>query len=115
MPTRMRHYFFYAAIAALLLIGCSRGSLESQVTGTVTLDGKPIGPGTITFAPKGSENNPATGAINQDGSYQLRTSRLAGLHPGSYRISLTVFEAPKGQPGERLSGPSKMITPVKYS
>lgn len=103
------------AAAVSLLVGCSSSGLESQVNGTVTLNGKAVGPGTITFALKGGSSNPATGAIEQDGSYRLKTARTAGLHPGTYQVSLTVFEAPKGRPGERLYGASKMITPEKYS
>jgi hypothetical protein len=103
------------ATAVGFLVGCSSSGLESQVGGTVTLDGKAVGPGTITFALKGGSTNPATGAIERDGSYQLKTSRTSGLHPGSYQVSLTVFEAPQGRPGERLYGAAKMITPEKYS
>ena len=102
-------------IAVNLFSGCAPGGLESQVNGTVTLDGKAVGPGTITFALKDASSNPATGAIEKDGSYQLKTARTAGLHPGTYQVSLSVFEAAQGRPGERLYGPSKMITPEKYS
>jgi len=101
--------------AVSLCLGCATGGLESQVNGTVTLDGKAVGPGTITFAMKSASSNPATGAIEKDGSYLLKTARTAGLHPGMYQVSLTVFEAAQGRPGERLYGPSKMITPEKYS
>src|SRR4029078_11573749 len=81
----------------------------------VTLDGKVVGPGTITFATKGASSNPATGAIEKDGSYRLKTARTAGLHPGTYQMYLTVFEAAQGRPGERLFLQPKMITPEKYS
>ena len=101
--------------AVNLFLGCASGGLESQVNGTVTLDGKTVGPGTITFALKDASSNPATGAIEKDGSYQLKTARTAGLHPGTYQVSLTVFETAQGRPGERLYGASKMITPEKYS
>ncbi len=110
----LRHVVILAAAVSLLL-GCSSSGLEAQVSGTVTLDGKAVGPGTITFALKGGSSNPATGAIEKDGSYRLKTARTAGLHPGTYQVSLTVFEAAQGRPGERLYGPSKMITPEKYS
>jgi hypothetical protein len=110
----LRHVVLLAAAVSLLL-GCSSSGLESQVSGTVKLDGKAVGPGTITFALKGGSSNPATGAIEKDGSYRLKTARTAGLHPGTYQVSLTVFEAPQGRPGERLFVQSKMITPEKYA
>ena len=112
---RLLRQIVILAAAVNLLLGCAPGGLESQVSGTVTLDGKAVGPGTITFAMKSASSNPATGAIEKDGSYRLKTARTAGLHPGTYQVSLTVFEAAQGRPGERLYGPSKMITPEKYS
>jgi len=103
------------AAAVNFLSGCAPSGLESQVSGTVKLDGKAVGPGTITFAMKNGSSNPATGAIEEDGSYRLKTAKTTGLHPGMYRVSLAVFEASQGRPGQRLYGRSKMITPEKYS
>ena len=51
------------SIAMLLAIsGCSGSSMESDVSGTVTLDGKGIGPGTIVFAP--AENQAVFWRVN---------------------------------------------------
>jgi hypothetical protein len=41
--------------------GCSGGSCESTVAGDVTLDGKPIGPGTVVFSLVEGKTNPAVG------------------------------------------------------
>jgi hypothetical protein len=96
-------------------IGCSGSGMESEVAGTVTLDGKPVGPGAVVFAPVDGVTNPADGAIQLDGSYFLKTSRDVGLHPGKYKASVTVFNQPEVKPGERSMTPATLVTPEKYS
>ncbi|RIK75970.1 MAG: hypothetical protein DCC67_14525 [Planctomycetota bacterium] len=106
-----------SAVFALLVVaaGCSGSSFESQVEGTVTLDGERVGPGTVVFAPADGKSNPADGAIQLDGSYFLKTSRELGLKPGVYKASVTVFDQPEIKPGERSMTPAKMVTPPKYA
>jgi hypothetical protein len=101
------------ALTAALAVGC--GGAESTVTGTVTLDDKPIGPGVIVFAPAESTSNPSDGAIQADGSYFLRTSREEGLKAGAYKVGVTVLDQPDVKPGERSMEVAKYITPQKYA
>jgi hypothetical protein len=102
------------AATATLIAGCSSGSLESTVSGRVTLDGKAIGPGVTVFAPVHRQGNPATGAIEPNGSYSLKTSRASGLLAGKYQVSVQVREVPKDiQPGDRPP-PGKSLIPDKY-
>jgi hypothetical protein len=103
-----------AGIAAFAAVaGC--GGAESTVTGTVTLDGQPVGPGVIVFAPAGGASNPSDGAIQVDGSYFLRTGREEGLKPGDYQVGVTVLDQPAVKPGERSMEVAKYITPQKYA
>lgn len=96
----------------LLSAGCSQNSLESSVAGKVTLDGQPIGPGTVVFS--SGTKNPAVGAIDVSGNYSLKTSRTAGLAAGKYRVAVSVREVPpNSQPGDRLP-PGKLLHPEKY-
>lgn len=104
----------FIALASLIL-GCSSSELGSQVEGTVKLDGQPVGPGTVVFAPADGLSNPADGAIQLDGSYFLKTSRDIGLKPGTYKVSVTVFDQPEIAPGERSMTPPKLVTPSKYA
>ena len=97
----------------ILLVGCGSGSMEGQVTGNVTLDGKTIGPGSVVFVPEG-DGNPATGTIQIDGTYEMKSNRTPGLPPGKYFVSVSVFDQRPGTAGERSSGTSKLITPEKY-
>jgi hypothetical protein len=98
-----------------LLTGCSGGHFESSVSGTVTLDGKAIGPGFLVFAPIAGDTNPANGAIQTDGSYELKTANTAGLRPGTYKVSVTVLDQPDVPPGERSYVVAKSRIPEKYN
>jgi hypothetical protein len=102
-------------VACLLLAGCSGGDLGAEVSGSVTLDGKPIGPGTVSFVPAAGDGNPAVGTIQPDGSYFMKTSRADGLPPGKYRVAVTVYEATKSAPGERSMTMPALVTPSKYT
>lgn len=101
-----------SASLVFLPIGCSRSSLESSVIGKVTLDGKPIGPGTVVFS--SGAKNPAFGAIDVGGNYSLKTSRTEGLAAGKYRVAVSVREVPpSSNPSDRLP-PGKLLHPEKY-
>jgi len=103
----------FATIMTVPWLGCSGGALESQVSGTVSLDGKAIGPGVVVFALDGSAK-PAIGAIQSDGTYSMKTSRQVGLVPGHYQIAVSIREQPVNmQPGDRPP-PGKSLIPEKY-
>jgi hypothetical protein len=97
------------------MFGCSGGGLGAEVSGKVALDGEPIGPGVVIFAPIAGGENPATGAIQTDGSYFLKTSREEGLRPGKYQVALQINEIPTDlAPGQRDMRPAKSRIPIKY-
>jgi hypothetical protein len=97
----------------LALAGC-RGSYDASVKGYVTLDGKALSRGTISFQP--AQNGSAAYArINEDGSYALRTGREYGVPSGSYDVTVISNEEPKHE--EVNGGPppaGKPITPAWY-
>jgi hypothetical protein len=95
------------------IVGCSSSSQESHVSGVVTLDGKPIGPGIVVFA-SATSGRPATGSIESDGSYVLMTSRETGLAPGKYRAAVTVREMPPDIKRGDRPPPGRLLTPEKY-
>jgi hypothetical protein len=112
----------YARVSASALLcgmvvgftaGCSRSSQESQVSGSVSLDGKQIGPGIIVFAPEGS-GTPAIGPIDDDGDYSVSTSHEVGLSAGKYKVGVSIREVPANvKRGDRLP-PGKLLIPEKY-
>lgn len=93
--------------------GCNESSQISQVSGRVTLDGSPIGVGTIVYAPS-SGGKPATGSIESDGSYCVNTSREPGLAPGKYQVAVSIREMPKNVKRSDHPPPGKLLIPEKY-
>ena len=93
--------------------GCNRSSLESQVSGNVSLDGKQIGPGIIVFAPAG-KGTPAMGPIEHGGSYSMSTSHEAGLSAGKYKIGVSIREVPTNVKRGDRPPPGKSLIPEKY-
>jgi hypothetical protein len=66
--------------------GSSGDNLNRQaVSGTVTLDGKPLAEGTISFAPTTDLPTPGMVSITA-GNYEI--PKALGLVPGSYKVSI---------------------------
>jgi len=79
------------------------------VTGRVTLDGKPLSHGSVTFVPdasKGTTGPLGSGAIGQDGRYQLRTVGQNGALVGWHKIRVMAIDRTK--PGK------PWIIPIDY-
>lgn len=109
----------------IILAGCS-SSAEDQlprqpVSGTVTVDDKPLKDGSITFTPDdlGRSDAVTAGAVITEGSYTI--PKQGGPTPGKYRVAiLGADEAPppsKEAPGmpTRPSPTKKPIVPEKYN
>lgn len=97
-----------------VLVGCSQRS-ESNVSGTVSLDGEAIGPGFLVFAPVDGKSNPAKGAIQLNGGYSLKTNNMEGLPAGKYKVSVAVLDQPPVAPGERSMVAAKSKIPEGYN
>jgi hypothetical protein len=114
--SRFRGFGFVIGLMCLAFpLSCSRSDFESRVSGRVTLDGNPIGPGSLVFVPEGGETNPANGAIQPDGSYELKTANTEGLRAGKYKVSVTILDQPDVPPGERSYIVAKSRIPSKYN
>lgn len=105
-----------AAIAGLLLAaGCGGPAYEydAVVTGTVTVDGELARSGTVTFHPA-KKGPAATGRINPDGSYSLRTgqgdlSQADGgtVASGEYVVTASITAPRPSGEAIREGGPPK--------
>jgi hypothetical protein len=95
--------------------GCASSEFESDVAGTVTLDGQPVGPGTVVFVPPDKASNPPTGTVQVNGTYFLKSNRARGLHPGHYTVSVSILHQDPIPPGQRSTVPAKLVSPKKYS
>jgi hypothetical protein len=62
------------------------------VSGTVTLDGRPLGGATVTYRPTGdTPGNGGTAVAGPDGRYAVSGPQgQRGLPPGAYRVSVSL-------------------------
>ncbi len=96
---------------ALGLVGCGGGGGEMTVapaSGKMTFNGGPVTGGSITLAPvgggKGPAGKPASGAIQNDGTFKLSTyGTNDGAVIGKHKVS---FSAPAGETTTRPDGHS---------
>jgi hypothetical protein len=93
--------------------GCG-GPYDANLSGIVTLDGKAVPRGTVSFSPV--NGGPlAYSPIDSDGSYQIKTGREVGLPSGEYVATVIANEPPQQStaPGEPPPD-GKPITPEWY-
>jgi hypothetical protein len=98
------------SIVLLFLAGCG-GSLDSSISGLVTVDGEPLRTGRVIFYPV-AEGPTAYGTIDNNGLYCIRTGQLNGVMSGEYVVSVVATETPPGPIG---SSYGKLISPIQYT
>jgi len=79
----------FVLAASALTTSCTSSSHLAAVSGTVTVDDKPVEMGTIHFQPTGGAAAPAAGAAVTDGKFELTPK--VGLTPGEYSVALQAF------------------------
>jgi hypothetical protein len=72
----------------------------APVTGTVTLDGKPLAGATVSFIPDGVTKGAGSyGVTSADGKYELQgTQGGTGAAAGYYRVIISKLVMPDGSP-----------------
>lgn len=106
---------------SLPLSGCGNGM--AGVSGTVTLDGKPmVGDRdhriTVLFVPESGAGPSATARLDGSGHYQLATGSQSGITPGAYLVTVTAVEVqrssdPNSPPAMRRVSPERYADPKK--
>lgn len=93
-----------ALLAILVAGGCSGDSRVAGVSGTVTLDGKPIGDAAVAFVPKDG-GRPAFGITDADGNFELTTFASGdGALIGSHSVTVTPTDDESEAPSPDISG-----------
>lgn len=122
MAVIRRPTFFHCMAIAMALCfflpapGCGGSDDRLPLAGEVTLDGKPLAEGAITFSPL---NGPySAGGVIRDGKFDI--PRSGGPRPGKYRVAIVSYQST----GKRLPDPDrpgetveeqKQIIPPKYN
>lgn len=125
-------------LVLLVSVGCGSSGGDTKtysgklvpISGTVTLDGKPIAEVNVSFtmtdkAPEGFRG--ANGLTDSSGKFQLMTGTTLGVPPGRYRVSMERWATPDGSPFKedpangidavqaQMSGMLKQLIPEKYN
>lgn len=102
----MTRRFFLVASVLGFLIGClDAGPRKHPFTGEVTLDGKPLKEGGITFRPRGGKGTPEGGKI-ADGKYAVNVA------DGDYDVLINASKPGKEVPG--MGTPMVEALPDRY-
>ncbi|MGD9634097.1 MAG: hypothetical protein AB7G28_13365 [Pirellulales bacterium] len=96
-------------LTSAMLAGC--GSGLAQVTGQVTLDGRPLQGGagdtrvTVEFHPASGVGSVSIGLADESGKYTLGTGAQTGIPPGEYRVSCSASRLVPGGGARRITDP----------
>ena len=104
--------FATAVLAASLAAGCGSGDETdyyalTPVTGTVTLDGRPLDGARIVFTPQGNvPDTPGSDVTGKEGNFKIMYRGRSGVSKGKYSvlISKTLEGAAEEGPAESSSG-----------
>ena len=99
---RLAFWSLILLVIALLAAGCGEPNPLGRraVHGVVTFQGKSVDYGAITFQPDDLQRGISSGAIIDNGKYQIKVSQ--GLPPGSYQVMIS---APDRGKQEKVEGP----------
>jgi len=116
----LERWAWIAMVSCLLGIcsGCGSDGGTAPVSGTVTLDGKPVKKAGVMFSPV--EPGPiAMGTTDDEGRFVLATGKLTGATLGEHRITVSKstisnFTQQEGQLAGRNFSELKPLLPKKY-
>ncbi len=118
----------YSLALVLSVMGCGGTETPPELpatatfSGSITLDGKPMNRGLITFVSTTDKGLNASGAVEADGKYSLKISvgkqEKAGAVPGKYKVVISRFLKPNGEPQDPTVPaeiPGRESLPPQYS
>ena len=107
-------------VVVLIASGCGRSNVAA-VSGTVTMDNKPLPNATVVFEPTAAKGNPGPGSIgttdaNGRFTLQLMTKDVKGAVIGKHKVVITAYEGggeiPSSAPDAVFK---KALVPTKYN
>lgn len=117
---RVNWFFGMLLIGSLVCVGCKQPEEAIPVSGTVTLDGKPVEGATVNFSPQATTGKVAVGLTDAAGKFTLNTPELGlGAMGGIYDVTVTksqlgagsgeVWQDPRGMGGELTEEQKKEV------
>jgi hypothetical protein len=97
-------------LAAAACAGCNRSG-RVPVSGTVTVDGRPLASGDIAFTPASGQGSSAGAAIER-GRYSISAEQ--GLLPGDYKVSIHAFRGTGKKTWDGMGEPTAPESQKKY-
>lgn len=101
-------------------VGCNSAGVDlARVSGTVTLDGKPLPEATVSFYEENSEagqGRPSIAMTDSNGRYVMQYSTsFPGVRPGKYRVTISTFRAPHLDSEENVIPRVAEVVPEVYN
>ena len=113
-----KSYFMVCGLLSLAVLGlgCSEsdGLNRKAIQGKVTVDGRPVPNGSVSFEPLFS-GGVGSGAVVSQGAYSIAQEQ--GLPPGKYRVRITGDDganfgvSPGKMPGDEIMTEKKQLVP----
>ena len=103
----------------VLVAGCGEPNPLGRraIHGKVTFEGKAVDYGAIQFEPDDPQHGVNSGAMIEDGTYQIKVSQ--GLPPGSYQVKISSPDRSQQQKVEDMPGDARTFAkeriPTKYN
>ncbi len=95
----------WALFVCVFFVGCDNSNLVG-VTGTISVNGEPVGPGSIMFEPVNpvkSTERASIGSFDADGKYEMMSAgKRIGAKPGEYNVTILNGVAPGGEEEEDI-------------
>jgi hypothetical protein len=118
MLMRLISRFGLCGTLCAVLAGCGAAGGEklTPVVGKVTVDGAPLGAGSVTFHPDAGKGNNTlhipVGTLDAQGNYKLMSATNEGAPPGWYKVTISAQEPI--DPKNPYAPPKNIISP-KFS
>jgi hypothetical protein len=117
MMNSWRLFCWFGTIAAVIgaLGGCNRENLPGlgRVTGTITMDGKPVAEAAVAFIPEGGAAGTAVGRTDAEGKYELYYSRgNKGAKIGEHTVTVNTYRETGDEDSRKIE---KETIPARYN
>lgn len=98
-------------VVILLTTGCGSNGRQA-ITGTVSLDGKPLETGSISFRSLMNTTENHSGGIIRDGVFEIPSQK--GLFPGKYSVTIQAFKPTGRTINDPEMGSRPEVVPVRF-